>query len=1139
MEPELRKLEPGPASAAYAVHRWPGPVEVALHEPPPAAAPLQLRLLAAPALLRGDGARVALERKDAALLALLAIEGPTPRPRAAMLLWPDVESQRGRNNLRQRLFRLRRAADREVVDERAALALAAGVVHDLAALPEQLAQDPSAVGGELLGSFGYEDCGELDDWVRVARERFRAQRRDALAAAAAGQESAGHIARALVFAERLVSDEPLSEQAHRLLMRLHYRRGDRSAALAAYARCEQWLRRDLGTAPGVETRELAQLIERAGALPGTPRRRLPTTLARPPVLVGRERQWRMLEEAWQQRRVAVLIGDAGMGKSRLLGDFAQHRGAPLVGARPGDDRVPYALLARLLRALFAPDGARAVAALGGEVQAELARVLPELGEAPPAAMNEARFRQAVTQALAARAGAPDAGLALDDLHFADLASLELLPAVVTPALRCALAVRGAEMPVALAAWQGAESGTALVEIALPALAEADVRRLLETLALDGVDAAAMAGPLARHTGGNPYFVLETLGAYVTQADSPGARLPTAPTVGALIERRLAQLTAPALRLARVAALAGADFSAALAGHVLQSHPLDLTDAWTELERAQVLVGNGFAHDLVRDVAAGAIPAPIGELLHRGIAEYLASQAAAPARVAQHYAGAGLWRPAAEFHLRAAEVARRRSRRAEEVEQREAAIACLDRAGDADAAFDARGAGIESLILVRGVEQAQTVIEGMLAVARTDAQRVAALTARANASLMAADHVTGVGCAREALRLADGLGQPWLRFEAARLLAIGLSQQGSVEEAEAVLSPFEAQVETSGSVEQRDRYWSDLAYVLNSARRLRRCADALARAIDCARELGDLAELAMLTTNLATVHGNLGDIAQAYEHALRARALQQEFGRTGGPIGGVIETHVGLYGTGRGQYQGALQAYENALDCFRRDGQTMWIAVCSNNLAMTLTDLGQFARARQALAYEMPSVTHVAARGALLSARIDRLLGASPLADLQRAAAELARGDDYYIGALLALERSETLEAAEAMSVSDAVAREAGQREYGGIAMKARLLAARAALRAGDLPSAAARWNELEQRLQALQPADCYPLAAAVIGIEILLAAGSKERAAAVLAGALAWLRETALPQVPQAYRESFLQRNPVNRALLNAESRLR
>jgi DNA-binding SARP family transcriptional activator/tetratricopeptide (TPR) repeat protein len=1133
--PTVHEIEAHRTLAATALHRWLRPVELAVHESSVGSAVIHLRLLAVPALVRPDGALVALERKDAALLALLALDGATPRARAAALLWPDSESQKARNSLRQRLFRLRRAAGRDVIDDRAALALAAEVRHDLETVHSQLLQDPTAAAGELLGSFGYEDCAELEDWVRSARERFRTQRRDAVAAAAAHEESAGHIARALMYAERLVVDEPLSEQAHRLLMRLHYRRGDRSAALAAYARCEHGLRRELDAAPSAETRELAQLIERSGELSGSSARRVPTAVARPPVLVGRERQLRALEDAWEQRRIAVLTADAGMGKTRLLGDFAQPRRVPLVGARPGDERVPFALLARLLRSVLTTDG-RLSQLLEDSLRAELARVLPELGTSPPDALNEVRFRQAVVQALAGRHAAGLAGIALDDLHFADAASLDLLPSLPTSGLRFALAVRGAEMPPALAAWEGAESGVALIEVVLPPLTEADVRQLLDTLALDGVDSGALAAPLARHTGGNPYFVLATLGAMLTQPDVPSGRLPTAPSVGALIERRLAQLSPAALRLARVAALAGADFGAALAAHVLQTHPLDLTEAWAELERAHVLHGDGFAHDLVRDVAARGVPTPIGQLLHRGIAEYLQDRAAPPARVAQHFAEAGLWLQAARCHLNAADVARRASRRAEEVEQREAAVNCFDRAGDTEAAFEARASSIESLILVRGVERAQGVIDGMLAVARSDAQRVTALTARANAALMAADHVTGIASAREALALADALGQPALQFEAARLLAVGLAQQGKTDEAEAVLTGFEAVIEAEGSLEQRDHYWSDLAYVLNSARRLGRTAAALSRAIECARELGDLAELAMLTTNLATVHGNLGRVELAYEQALRARTLQVELGGAGGPIGGVIEAHVALYAASRGHYTSSLQAFDSALDCFRRDGQTVWIAVCSNNLAMTLIDLGQFARARQVLDYRAQSVNHVAARGALLAARIDRLLGSSPAADLLRAAAELERGEDFYMGALLGLERAETLDALAALSVCDEIVQAAEQREYGGIAMKARLLAARAALHAGDSGSAAARWAELQLPLAVLQPADCYPMTAAVIGIEILRACGKLEQAASVLAEAVAWIRQTAT-QVPAAFQDSFLHRNPVNRALLTSVTR--
>jgi hypothetical protein len=235
----------------------------------------------------------------------------------------------------------------------------------------------------------------------------------------------------------------------------------------------------------------------------------------------------------------------------------------------------------------------------------------------------------------------------------------------------------------------------------------------------------------------------------------------------------------------------------------------------------------------------------------------------------------------------------------------------------------------------------------------------------------------------------------------------------------------------------------------------------------------------------------------------------------------------------------VKAYERALEHFRRDGQTTWIAVCSNNMAMTLIDLGQFARARKALDYEAPSVTHVAARGALLAARIARLLGSSPAADLQRARDALARGEDYYIGALLELELAESIDAREALGACDAVADAAERREYGGLVMKAKLLAAQATLRSGDRASAVARWNDLQRFLATLHATDCYPPRAAAIGRDILLACGDADQAAQLLATAVAWIRETALPQVPDAFRESFLDRNPVNRALLTAESRRR
>ena len=112
------------------------------------AAVVRLQLLQAPRLWLADGSAHALERKDAALLAMLAVEGPTPRNRVAALLWPDIDEERARNNLRQRLFRLRKAAACDVISAgNEALALAEHVAHDLDALGPRLAADPDSVAG--------------------------------------------------------------------------------------------------------------------------------------------------------------------------------------------------------------------------------------------------------------------------------------------------------------------------------------------------------------------------------------------------------------------------------------------------------------------------------------------------------------------------------------------------------------------------------------------------------------------------------------------------------------------------------------------------------------------------------------------------------------------------------------------------------------------------------------------------------------------------------------------------------------------------------------------------------------------------------------------------------------------------------
>ncbi len=82
---------------------------------------------------------------------MLVLDGPAPRSRVALQLWPDADPEGARNNLRQRLFRLRRTAARDVVTADDVLRLADGIGHDLEPPAERLGETPQAADGELLG----------------------------------------------------------------------------------------------------------------------------------------------------------------------------------------------------------------------------------------------------------------------------------------------------------------------------------------------------------------------------------------------------------------------------------------------------------------------------------------------------------------------------------------------------------------------------------------------------------------------------------------------------------------------------------------------------------------------------------------------------------------------------------------------------------------------------------------------------------------------------------------------------------------------------------------------------------------------------------------------------------------------------
>jgi DNA-binding SARP family transcriptional activator len=1103
---------------------------------PPELKAYTLELATAPRVRAPDGCVLPLAPLDAAILAWLGLEGPTPRARLAPLLWPDKDNEAARNSLRQRLHQLRRHVGADLIEGGTTLSLAPGLEHDL------------ADADEVLGDLHAEFSGEFAHWLQQQRTRRRDRVRHSLVELAEMAERAKDWGDALTHAKELLALEPLSEDAHRRLMRLHYLAGDRAEALLAFDRCEQVLKDEVGATPSAETLALLRSIEHAEteALPAV--RHMPASVLRPPRLVGREPQWRRLGAAWQAGHCAIVLGEAGLGKTRLVTDFARAHGRTLfAGARPGDARVIYASASRLLRGL----PVAAVAALGDSSKRELARLLPELGEpAAVAAMADratdterTRFFNAVASVLDGPALAID-GIVFDDLHFADDASIELLHYVSSSSSRRWLVTaRGAEVTTSgrkLLDGFDARGHTARIE--LPPLTAEQIEAFVASLDIAGLDAARLAPLLARHTGGNPLYLLETLKTWLAAEPSTGPasalRLPAAHSVTQLIAQRIARLSMPAVQLARCAAVAAPDFSIELASQVLGLRTLELADPWAELEAAQVLRDGAFAHDLIYESALASVPRAVARRLHAEIAVYLAAHEGEPARVAAHWLEAGHEAQALAALQSAARQARAAMRKREEVELLRRAADLAERLGRPCEAFECLSSVYDALMIADRAPLDEAFFARLDRLADNPDQRLRALIHRTDIAKSTGRYVGGAALAQAAAEMARRLGKPQQEVEALRAAAACAAWSGDPHRAVLMLRPALPWMLEHGQAADQQSFFNDLGCCLNDADQPLEAQQYHRRALDGAIKLGRLDQASIACANLTYGLKCVGRLQAAFDNALQARRYALGFDDARATTFALDLMTLALL-RDLGRYAQALQAVEIALRSAGQDAAAA--AVAHGHVAALWLHLGQPARAQQALATARATAVppRRRARLAQLAGQLQRSLGQPAAEAFQQAMAEAPAAGLTALQSMIALDHAHTLPADEALAACVQVMQRCDTLGLAGVALAARVRAALFAVHA-KLPQHAAACAR-----QALDtPADIHPddLYRAELWLNAALAfdaAGQASDARAAAATGSSWVLRVAKEQVPTEFRDGFLHRNPVNRELLALATRLR
>ena len=1138
------------------MHRQPHPTPAQLAQPAKRPSVGQLRLTSAPHCVRSDGTAVALAVRDAALLAWLALEGPTPRARLGALLWPDSEAAAARNALRQRLFMLRKTLGFDAVVGSVTLALATGLTHDL--------DDADSV----LGDAAPPAAGEFAAWLVQQRSRRRGRLQQSLAELAQMAEDARDWPDALGHAREALALEPLSEAAHRRVMRLHYLAGDRAAALLAFDHCERVLKDEVGAAPSAETLALLATVDQ-GAASGAlgVGNAVPASVLRPPRLIGREKELAQLAQGFAGGLVVAVIGEAGLGKTRLLQECAQAQaGLVHVSARPGDAGVPFASLARLLRAVTAL--APSPPALEDGTRREIARVLPEFDTAAPRIGGEGQrlvLQRAVQALLASQQSL--SGLMVDDLHFADPASLDMLLTLIdatgssdgqreagltaAPPLRWVLAYRPAEAGSPLHGLHDAlVEQVRLQPLALAPLDEVALAALIDSLCLPGVDGPTLAPGLRQRTGGNPLFVLETLKQawveHTLDRLADARQLPRPLSVGRLIQRRVGQLSPAALALARVASIAGLDFEIALAEQVLGVSAMQFADALNELEAAQVLRGDAFAHDLVFEAVLASVPTTIAARTHGQVAAWLEARAGEPARIAEHWIAAQQGVRALPWLQLSADAARRALRAKECIAFMERKSRIEEQAGRAEAAFVSLLAAAEEFVAV-DLDAAASAgfCDRLDQLASTPAHRVEALLQRGHhhqqrGELDRAEQFTRLAV-EESLPMADS----GLTVRARHQLGVAYSLGNRFAEAAGHMEACAAWFEQHGSVAERSEFHGNMAVMYDNLGRLDDALPHHQLAYALSQELGNVANASSACGNYACNRMDAGDLLGAEHSLLQGQQLLAAYDGSGGHSG-FLHTLRALGLCYLGRYGEAVAQAELGVAAIRAY-QPGHLNIALLRLAECWWHLGQWSRLGQQLAaIQMDAQADLAARlrHARLSWRYAQHTGAgASTAETARRAlaaqwAGIGEGQRPDLRLPLQIELTEGADPALALAQIEQVLREAERIGHVGTVLAARIRAAEVATtvdpRRARKEALAALSLARERNTLALLPAELWLHCG-----RALAAGGDASHGAEVLAQGRDWLHATAREQVPEPFRDSFLHRNAVNRELLVLAAGLR
>ena len=463
-------------------------------------------------------------------------------------------------------------------------------------------------------------------------------------------------------------------------------------------------------------------------------------------LIGRDDEMAMLMRRWERARqgdgqLVMIVGEPGLGKSRLIEEFhGRLADTPHTWVEWSCSQLlqntPLHPIAEWGRQRFGGAEVPAERRIA-ELESSLAQVkldpaenlpllaplldIPLLKETVPAlAAEELRRRQlaALTNWVMAGARTQPLVLALEDLHWADPTTLDVLRGIAERGALAPLYIVATTRPEFRPPWgMRSHHGT----ISLAPLDRGQVQEMVAELSARHALPRDVVEDVAARTGGVPLFVEEVTRLLLDLGEGGGGIQAIPPTLQQSLMARLDRLGA-AREVAQIGSVIGRGFSYGLIRDVAGTEDAALQTALEKLAEADIVLVQGlppesdyrFKHALIQDAAYENLLKSRRQVLHRRVAEILrdrfaATAAAEPEALAYHFTQAAMTDAAIEWWGKAGDQALRRSAFQEAIAHLGKAIEMADKTeGAASQASTPEGARVKlqtsfgnALIAARG------------------------------------------------------------------------------------------------------------------------------------------------------------------------------------------------------------------------------------------------------------------------------------------------------------------------------------------------------------------------------------------------------------------------------------------------------